>query len=319
MIARTISRKPLPSGDKGALVTLAEMKRLILEGTRDPGVISLAREIVADIDPRDHRARVEALFEFVRDRVRYVRDPRDIELIVGAPAMVEEIADQGETTGDCDEKAILLASLLRAVGYPVALVAARTRPVRTFLSVRWPWSHVYVRTQLPSGEIITLDPTRDDAEPGQEIPNKGTQIYPIDPFVKTRSFSMFGQTANATKTSGGLAFLANDPLIPILRGDVPLGLPGMGDLGAAPKWLQNIGGAIGKGAKAVVGWFRSGSAQKTGETLAKVGWAATPEGQKSIEAGYRQAQFWGNIGPYVPVILGAAAVALIIGIAMRRK
>ncbi|MEO0146743.1 MAG: transglutaminase-like domain-containing protein, partial [candidate division WOR-3 bacterium] len=175
----------LPGGDLGTRATLEEMARLIHEGTRDWRVIQAARAIVAEYHPLDHLSRVNALFEFVRDKVRYVKDPVGVELLAGAPHMIEEIGTYGETQGDCDEKTILLGAMLQAVGYPVKLVAARTRPTRGPWGIVWPYSHVYLETELPGHGRVALDPTRNEAQLGEEAPARGRLIYPV---VKKKEF-----------------------------------------------------------------------------------------------------------------------------------
>ena len=181
MPAPKITRRKLPGGDAGTRATLGEMARLINEGARDWSVIQAARAVAADVPPTDHRGRISALFCWVRDKVRFTRDPVGVELLVGAPQMIADISERGETEGDCDEKTTLLGAMLKAVGYPVQLVAAKTRPVRgLFGSVVWTYSHVYLEARVPGVGNIRLDPTRMEAQVGQEVPSVGELVYPVE-------------------------------------------------------------------------------------------------------------------------------------------
>lgn len=58
-------------------------------------------------------------FFFVRDRIRYRRDPVDVELVQDAQRTIETGA------GDCDDKVVALCSLLCVAGYVTRFVSAR--------------------------------------------------------------------------------------------------------------------------------------------------------------------------------------------------
>jgi len=83
---------------------------------------------------KDWMGEIRALTHFVRDRIRYVRDINGVETVHTA----EKILEQGQ--GDCDDKSILLASLLEAIGHPTRFVAVGLKPHR--------FSHVYVETKV---------------------------------------------------------------------------------------------------------------------------------------------------------------------------
>ena len=98
--------------------TLALMRRLIEEWSIHPAFVMLARRIVAHATGPEHEAR--AIYEWVRARVQYRRDP------VGA----EWVQDPMETlwrsrAGDCDDMAVAAGALLQAIGHPVQIQAIR--------------------------------------------------------------------------------------------------------------------------------------------------------------------------------------------------
>ncbi len=102
----------IPSDVDGIRATLKEMKRLAIKGGIDVGVITLARQLTSSLPPKDCKAELTALQHFVRDKIRYVRDPRDAEMVQDAQRTLII------GSGDCDDKSVLLASLLLSIGFP---------------------------------------------------------------------------------------------------------------------------------------------------------------------------------------------------------
>jgi transglutaminase-like putative cysteine protease len=145
--ARPMSLGSVPSGPNGTAQTLKVMKRLAIEGAKDPGVIQVASSLVKNLDQYDRVGEVRALHGFVRDSIRYTNDPIDLEL-VRTPRAILEMG-----VGDCDDKSILLSSLLRCIGRPARFVAI-------CLSKNDGFSHVYVETPLGQ-RWIALETIRD--------------------------------------------------------------------------------------------------------------------------------------------------------------
>lgn len=63
-----------------------------------------------------------AIRQWLVRRFRFVRDPRGVELLKSPAVMLEEWAQHGEVSGDCDDAAILGASVALASGYRVRWV-----------------------------------------------------------------------------------------------------------------------------------------------------------------------------------------------------
>jgi transglutaminase-like putative cysteine protease len=102
----------------------------------------------------DFTGEARRLFEFVRDRIRYVKDCDGVELLHPAEWVLRLGA------GDCDDKAILLAALLLSIGHTPRFVAVAFEPDS--------FSHVWVQDYL-AGRWIDLEAT--EALPfGQAIP-----------------------------------------------------------------------------------------------------------------------------------------------------
>lgn len=126
----------LPSGPAATIVTLREMRRLARESVRaaNQAVREQALSLVADLPERRWAQEIARLHAFVRDRIRYVRDPAGIELV----ATPEKTLEYGQ--GDCDDKCTLLAALLESLCHPAKFVALGF--------ANQPFSHVIVETRL---------------------------------------------------------------------------------------------------------------------------------------------------------------------------
>lgn len=135
-------------------------------GKRDANIHSLAASILGrksggqwTVAERDWEGEIEAMFNYVRDNVRYTRDTTGVE-VFRSPRRTLQLK-----IGDCDDLTILLGSLLQAVGYPVRVRVIGLRGTGTF-------QHVYLLAGTPPHDPkkwIPLDPSRPEG-PGWEYP-----------------------------------------------------------------------------------------------------------------------------------------------------
>lgn len=143
--------EPHPGGisDRvGRIVTL------IRKGKIDPKIRTWAVETVSRkcgrnwcIPERDYWGEVKAIFLEVRRRVRYVRDPIEVDTFTSGRWTLK----QGG--GDCDDYVILLGSGLQAIGYPVKARVYRTKDAPD-------WNHIALLVGLPPRaptRWVTLD------------------------------------------------------------------------------------------------------------------------------------------------------------------
>lgn len=147
----------IPSGVAGVRATLGAMVKLTKGGRKDVAVIQLARSIVLPVATRDYRGQVHALFHWVKQHIRYVADPRDVETISTPVATLKM------QSGDCDDMSVLLASLLEAIGYQTRFVAYGFEGEG--------YSHVIVETKLGPIAWVSLDPTVPTSTVGWKPPN----------------------------------------------------------------------------------------------------------------------------------------------------
>ncbi len=127
----------LPGGRAGTIATLKHMREFVRASLRNPAQIvrhtALSILVERQIPPRKWNLELNALMQFVQDRIRYVKDPVGLEL-VQAPERTLEIKQ-----GDCDDKSTLLAALLMATGHPARFTVVGFKG--------GPFSHVLVEAK----------------------------------------------------------------------------------------------------------------------------------------------------------------------------
>lgn len=112
----------LPDGRAGIVATLNIMRQIVRKYRKHPSIRELALRLTSDNRQNDVMADVKSLHAFVRDYIRYVNDTRGVETLQTPLATLELRA------GDCDDKSILLASLLESIGRAARLVAVGFKP-----------------------------------------------------------------------------------------------------------------------------------------------------------------------------------------------
>ena len=152
----------------------------------DPNVTSLrelAVDLVRQFEAGDFK-QARKIFEFVRDNIQYVYDPMGFEEIQSPDTTLKLRA------GDCEDQAILLSSLLSAVGFESAMIFADTDndgvPDHVYSAVYIPeapdYTKPFKRQQLVDGknlhDWIPLDPASQDSDFGV-IPLQDLEIVKL--------------------------------------------------------------------------------------------------------------------------------------------
>lgn len=143
-------------GDDGVMGTFQAMARLANAGQADPVVVAAAR-VLAGSDGKSQAAVARRIARFLVKVWRYVDDPVDTELLLTPARMLRQYGMTGGITGDCDEAAILGASLGKAVGIPATFTAlafdtSDDDPARL--------AHVFASLLPNDGAPVMLDVTR---------------------------------------------------------------------------------------------------------------------------------------------------------------
>lgn len=134
-----------PEGAAGIFHSLRIMRGMIDDYKSRLEVIDCATDIIRSVPQFDELGEVDALFRWVRDRIRYVRDVHGIETIATPTATLARRA------GDCDDQCVLLGALCESVGYPTRFVVAGYGAPGVF-------EHVYLEI-LAAGRWLAADPT----------------------------------------------------------------------------------------------------------------------------------------------------------------
>ncbi len=138
--ALSSSTLSLADGAAGTLDTLRIMRGLVQRYKKDvPTIKSTALALVADLPPKSYYREADAVFRFVRDGIRYVRDTTGQENLVVPTTLLQM------RQGDCGSKSVLLAALLESIGHPTRFVAIGNAPQE--------FSHVYVETKVANNWI----------------------------------------------------------------------------------------------------------------------------------------------------------------------
>ena len=136
---------PLRGGAAGIRQTTQLMADLVAEYQLDPAIRAQAIGIVQLNQPKDEPAEVRALFDFVQRSIRYVADVHNVETVQTPDKTLALRA------GDCDDKSVLLATLMRSIGYDAVFIV-------TGYTLPGVYEHVYVGWPT-DGDVIPLDAT----------------------------------------------------------------------------------------------------------------------------------------------------------------
>lgn len=165
MGAPKVYRGSLPPGRQGTAVTLEIMRRLAQQGAVDPMVRDTAVNVIreAGVPGGDFPGEVAALFNYVRDRIHYVRDPHNAELLQ-SPANTIRFG-----YGDCDDKTTLLCALLLAIGNRARVV------MRAIATGGREFSHVFPLVEV-GGRLLALDATYQGTPLGWQHPAQSARM-----------------------------------------------------------------------------------------------------------------------------------------------
>jgi len=135
----------LSGGAAGIRQTLNYMVSFVKEYRKNPEIRALAERIIFNAPEKDAVAEARAVFEWVRNNIRYTQDIRDVETIKTPDAVLYS------QQGDCDDQSLLTATLLETIGYTTRFVAVGTHTPGVF-------EHVYAQVKLGT-RWIALDTT----------------------------------------------------------------------------------------------------------------------------------------------------------------
>lgn len=145
------------------------MRELSRWGSQQSEIRNKARELTQDLAQKDFEGEARVLFEYVRDHIRYLRDIEGVETLHDPVTLLKIGA------GDCDDKAILLASLLMSIGAKVRFIAVAYAPEV--------YSHVWLQVFAPrGGQFVWVDLETTEPLPfGGRVSAKGAVSHMVLP------------------------------------------------------------------------------------------------------------------------------------------
>ena len=164
-----VKNQTLSSGPMGNIETVEIMQRVARDRSSHPTVRALALQILNSYGTQSHNYIDEskAIGEYVQSRVQYVKDADGVEQLHDPLTMIDQIM-RGVARGDCDDMALLIATLLLSIGHtPKFAIVKYQRGYNV------PYSHIYVVDYASNGrgqkERVVLDAIIKDRAIGYEV------------------------------------------------------------------------------------------------------------------------------------------------------
>jgi hypothetical protein len=154
------------------------MKKVARIRSGNPLIRKLALNILQEARVKSHHFRDEALSigNYVKNRVRYARDPAGIEYLQDPVDLIGNIQN-GTAQGDCDDMALLTATLLLSIGHEPLYRAVR------YDQALGNYNHIYVidfeKNPYEEKTRIVLDCILKSQPIGSEVNHTSGEDYPI--------------------------------------------------------------------------------------------------------------------------------------------
>ena len=133
----------IPDGLAGTEATLRVMREMVNRCRVNPQIRQAATTVAFLQPEKDYAAEAEAIFNEVRDGIRYMRDVNGVE------TLQEPQITLASKLGDCDDQTVLLAAMLESIGIPTRFVVAGYSGPH--------FEHVYLQAWL--GQWVDMDAT----------------------------------------------------------------------------------------------------------------------------------------------------------------
>lgn len=126
--------------------TIEAMHQKVKDAKTDPRFIELIVWVVRNVPGRDDIAHLKLLYSVFHKKIKYVRDPYQVEKVQGVWTTLKTRA------GDCDDSATFIAAAAGVLGYKYRFVTIKADEGRPE-----DWSHVYTQVCLPKSGWTTVD------------------------------------------------------------------------------------------------------------------------------------------------------------------
>jgi hypothetical protein len=137
----------IPPGESGTDETVRRLGALIKSANQRPKLHILATHILSqkNVPAKNDLAAARALWSWIRQNIRFVKDPTNVELIQDPELTAFQIR-----AGDCDDHAALMAALAASIGIPARLSVIGNDPQN--------FQHIFAEVQV-GGKWIAADTT----------------------------------------------------------------------------------------------------------------------------------------------------------------
>ncbi|HDK42442.1 MAG TPA: transglutaminase domain-containing protein [Candidatus Pacearchaeota archaeon] len=156
-------------GDTAIFNTLNIMKDIIKKSASNYYVRRWAEKLTENY--KNKIDKVKSIFDFIGRNTSYLSDPHKLELLKTPLVSLKELENGERPQLDCDDFTILSLSLLKSIGFPVAIKAISTNNKKRF-------THVYGLVFV-NKKWIPVDLTRPDYGFKWEY-NKPTRITELE-------------------------------------------------------------------------------------------------------------------------------------------
>jgi hypothetical protein len=153
--------------------TIEHMRQLVQAAVQRPEVRDVALGIIRHCDGRDYWCQARALKAWLGRHFRFRRDPWGVEWVTAPERQLAIIRARGLIYGDCDDAAVLGATLGRAAGFSGDFVLLSFEPRPDV------WAHVFARLLVPGPRpgVLDLDVTRPAQLPSRPVKWAAVPFY----------------------------------------------------------------------------------------------------------------------------------------------
>lgn len=167
----------LRDGEKGSLDTVNLMIKIAREQSQLKEIRDFAIDIVNQYKTKshDHLHESASIGDFVKNNVQYIKDIQGVELLHEPLLMIADIK-RGISRGDCDDMALLTATLLLSIGIRPYFKIVR------YKATKGNYNHIYVMVYERDGqnkpEWLALDCILKDKPIGTEVTFESSKLIP---------------------------------------------------------------------------------------------------------------------------------------------
>ena len=165
-------------GYSGAPQTVQVMRKAALDDADRFVTRQLAESVCEGLDSKDYTSEYLALFQFLLQRTRYMRDPRRTELVRAPYIISQQIMAGHRPSLDCDDMATWLAAAITAVGGRAEFCTVAFAIM--YYNDQPQYSHVFTRALEPrTRAYIVLDPVAAEKTPEMLRRIKVAATWPV--------------------------------------------------------------------------------------------------------------------------------------------